>query len=155
MQTRAKMKDVGAMPKTFEGMVAKDIAEATQELLGKIKSDTGKGANASRVLAELFMWNWIRKHADSQYDKLMDQAREEGVLGDTGGLQTGNHIMAESRHFVVMANVTEPVKRFSADALCAWALEKFKIPVILMKEQIEKSKLPTKPQVRVTITERE
>ena len=161
MTTRAKMKAVSegtqlsATPTTFEGMIAKELASMTGEMLANVKQDTGKGANVSSVLSELFMWNWIRKRAESQYDKLMEQARESGIIGDTSTLAAGNHVVAESRHFVTTAHVSEPVKRFSPEALSLWAYKAYKIPVILMREQIEKAKTPTKPTVRITIVERQ
>lgn len=161
MATRAKMKQeaegqtIARAPTTFEGMIAKDFTDTAMQLLGKVKQDTGRGANTSRILAELFMWNWIRKYSESQYNKLLKDAKADGVVGNVEELGPGNHILAESRHFVTTANVTEPVRRFSPDALCEWALEKFKIPVILMKEAIEKAKQPSSSTVRITITERE
>lgn len=168
MTTRAKMKAIEAGrapsvakqiassdPKSFMGLVLKRVTETAFELLECIKQDTGRGANVSRVLAELFMWSWIRKYADSKYDKLMEQAKGEGMITDPSGMVSGNHIVAESRHFVMTANVTEPARRFDSDILCKWALAEYKVPVIVMKEQIDKSKSPTKPMVRISIAERE
>jgi predicted NUDIX family phosphoesterase len=60
-----------AVPSSFLGLITKEMGEVTSDLLGGIKQDTGKGANVSRILAELFMWNWIRKYADGKYEKLM------------------------------------------------------------------------------------
>jgi hypothetical protein len=171
MATRAKMKDVvavvprartpsteakllGANPSSFLGMIIKDIGSVTTDLLGKIKQDTGKGANTSRILAELFMWNWIGKFADSKYDKLLAQAKDEGVLGNLEGLEIGVHGLAESKHFFVTVTVTEPVRRFDPDALCKWALAMYNVPTIIMKEQIDKAKTPTKSQIKITIAER-
>jgi hypothetical protein len=171
MATRAKMRDVtaivpqgrtpsteskitGANPSSFLGMIIKDIGSVTSGLLDKIKQDTGKGANTSRILAELFMWSWIGKYADSKYDKLLTQAKEDGVLGNLEGLEVGNHGLAESRHFFVTVTVTEPVRRFSPEMLCDWALKEYKIPIIVMKEQIDKAKVATKSQMRITIAER-
>jgi hypothetical protein len=146
---------VQAVPSTFQGMIAKDMGLVTNQLLGKIKQDTGSGANVSRVLAELFMWNWIRKFADSKYEKLLVAAKEDGVLGDLIGHEPGSYVAAESRHFVVTVNISEPVRRFDPDVLAGWALSAYKIPVIVLKEQIDKAKTPTQSQVRVTITERQ
>jgi hypothetical protein len=36
-------------------MIAKNITNATTQLLAEVKPDTGKGANVSKALAELFM----------------------------------------------------------------------------------------------------
>ena len=146
--------NASAVPTSFLGMIVKDLAGLTQTLLENIKQDTGRGANTSRVLSELFMWKQIASIADSRYEKLMREAKEDGVLGNVAELTPGQHAIAESRHFFVTATVSEPVRKFSPDVLCAWALKAYEIPEILMKEQIEKSKAPTKPQVRITITER-
>jgi hypothetical protein len=143
-----------AVPSTFLGLITKEITGVTSDLLGSVKQDTGKGANVSRVLAELFMWSWIRKYAESKYDKLMTKAKDEGMLGDLDNMEPGSHLGAESRHFVLTVSVSEPVRRFDPDTLSAWALSRYKIPIIMMKEQIEKAKVPTKSQVRTTITER-
>jgi hypothetical protein len=143
----------GAHPSSFLGLIIKDVTDVTVSLLNKVKMDTGKGANTSMVLSELFMWNWIKKYAESKYDKLLDSAKESGLL-ESPGTEPGTSVIAESRHFVVTANVTEPVQRFSPEALAKWAFEEYKIPVIVMKEQIEKAKVPTKPMVRVSIAER-
>jgi hypothetical protein len=144
----------GAQPSSFMGMIVKDISGVTSELLGKVKQDVGKGANVSRVLAELFMWNWIAKHAESKYDKLLEKTKRDGVFGELSDLEPGDHALAESKHFFAMANVTEPVRRFSPDMLCQWAFQEHKIPVIVMKEQIDKAKAPTKSMVRIKIAER-
>jgi hypothetical protein len=152
--TASVLANAEANPSSFLGMIIKQLGSSTAKMLDSIKQDTGKGANTSRVLAELFMWNWIMKYAEKRYDTLMALAKEEKVIDDLEELGTGNHTVAESRHFVVTANVTEPVKRFNPDALCQWAFESHKIPIIVMKEQIEKAKLPTKSSVRVTVTER-
>ena len=141
-------------PTSFQGMILKNLGNLTQTLLENIKQDTGRGANTSRVLSELFMWKQISSMADSRYEKLMKEAKEDGVLGDVRELVPGQHAIAESRHFFVTATVTEPVKKFSPNMLCAWALKAYDIPEILMKEQIERAKEPTKSQVRITITER-
>jgi len=152
--TSVLLLEAQANPSSFLGMIIKAVSGAALELLEKVKQDVGKGANVSKVLSELFMWNWIRKFAENKYDTLMDKAKESGVISDASKLEPGNYTVAESRHFVVTAGVTEPIRRFNPDALCQWAFESHKIPIIVMKEQIEKAKLSTKSTVRLTIEER-
>jgi hypothetical protein len=157
MATRSKMKEPDgeqATPSTFQGLIVKAMGLVTNDLLSKIKQDTGSGANVSRTLAELFMWNWIRKYADGRYDKLLASAREDGMLGDLDNKDPGSYLAAESRHFVMTVSISEPVRRFDPDVLGEWAFATYKVPVIVLKEQIEKARTPTKSQVRVTVTER-
>jgi hypothetical protein len=162
MATRAKMKESvesgnkepsGAQASTFQGRIVKELGKLTGDLLAKVKPDTGRGANLSSVLAEMYMWAQISKMADGHYERLMDIAKGNGVI-EVADLETGTHIAAESRHFVVTVAVTEPVKRFDPDVLAAWAYKAYNVPVPLMKEQVERAKVPTKPQKRIVITER-
>jgi hypothetical protein len=143
-----------ANPASFLGKIIKGVVDTCDDLLGQIKQDTGKGANASRVLAEMFMWAWIKKYAEGKYDKLKKQVEEENVFEDISDRGPGTYIVAESRNFVASANVTEPVRRFSADTLAEWANKQYNIPIIVMKEAIEKAKMPTSSQTRITIIER-
>jgi hypothetical protein len=162
MATRSKMKAVQVsseqqsgttQPGTFQGRIVKDLSQLTAELLAKVKSDAGRGANLSSVLAELFMWVQIRNMADGQYERLLEVAKRSGAI-NVSDLETGTHVAAESRHFVVTVAVTEPVRRFDPDVLSAWAHKAYNVPVPLMKEQIELAKVPTKPQRRIVIAER-
>lgn len=161
MTTRAKMKHAdenpeqssGAQASTFQGRIVKELGRMTSDLLAKVKPDTGRGANLSNALAEMYMWAQIRKMADGHYDRMLENAKGNGVF-ELSNLETGTHIAAESRHFVVTVAVTEPVKRFDPDVLAAWAHKAYNVPVPLMKEQIERAKVPTKPQQRIVITER-
>lgn len=161
MATRAKMKTVGesdeqpsgAQPSTFQGRIVKEVGRVTAELLASVKPDAGKGSNLSSALAEMYMWAQIRKMADGNYERLIEIAKGNGVIEVTD-LDTGTHVAAESRHFVVTVAVTEPVKRFDPDMLAAWAYKAYNVPVPLMKEQVDRAKVPTKPQKRIVITER-
>lgn len=160
MATRAKMKEAaekpepsGALASTLQGRIVKELVRMINELLANVKPDTGRGANLSGALAELYVWGQISKMADGHYERLLKTAKSDGVI-DVDDLDTGTHIAAESRHFVVTVAVTEPVKRFDPDVLAAWAFKAYKVPVPTMKEQIEHAKVPTKPQKRITITER-
>src|SRR4249920_1669000 len=105
MTTRAKMKHAlaeavrvargeggdkqpsGAHASTFQGRIVKELGRAASDLLANVKPDTGRGANLSSVLAEMYMWAQIRKMADGNYERLMDIARSNGVIDVDNGLE--------------------------------------------------------------------
>ncbi len=145
-----------ADPSSFLGKIMRTLMENVRDLLRHnpdVKNNTGA------ILGEMFLWKEIEKYSKGRYDSLKKYAKAEKIIDipdeeETDGLAPGDHIIGESRHFVVAAKVTEKVRRFSADVFAQGLFESYKIPVILTKEKIEKSKVPTKSQVKISIMER-
>ncbi len=156
MATRAEIARQGKPPPPPPTSIEKAERADPSSFLGKIMRTLN---NTGAILGEMFLWKEIEKYSKGRYDSLKKYAKAEKIIDipdeeETDGLAPGDHIIGESRHFVVAAKVTEKVRRFSADVFAQGLFESYKIPVILTKEKIEKSKVPTKSQVKISIMER-
>lgn len=139
-----------ADPNSYLGKIVKGLNELIDDLQ---KRNPDVRDNKGNVLGEIYLWDEIRKIAAAKSEKLWDAAEANGIL-KYEGLSTGSHLIAQSQSFIVTASVSEPVRRFDADTLAKWMFDNRKVPVIITKEQIEKAKIPTKPQTRVAIMEK-
>lgn len=113
-------------------------------------------SNTGSFLGDYFLWNAIKKHAEKKLEQVEDQLSASGLIAtDPSTLTPGNHVLVESEHFVLTADVTKPVSRFDKDLL-AENLEKskYKIPRAITIDFLEKSKREGKSMVRRKIAER-
>lgn len=143
-------KAYNADPNSYLGKIVKGL----NGLIAQLQSQNPDARdNKGNVLGEIYLWDEIRKIAEAQSKKLWDAAEDNKLL-KYDDLPRGSHLIAQSASFIVTAAVSEPVRRFDPDTLAKWFFDNKKVPVIITKEQIEKAKIPTKPQTRVTIMEK-
>lgn len=136
-----------AQANSFLGKIVQTINKATTDLM-QANPDTKH--NTGRQLGEAYMWDEIEKYAAAMSKRVWEKLESDKVITTTD-LTPGGHMIADAPHFTIMAEVTQPVRRFSGDALAKWLEKEKKIPIIVTKEQIEKAKLPTTSQVKLKV----
>lgn len=138
-------------PNSFLGKIIMAMNKVTIELA---KTNPDVKSNTGNRLGELYMWDEIAKYAKGRSDKLWEDAEQEKFINATELAAGQQHVLTTSPHFVCSAIVTQPVRRFDPTALANWFLAKYKVPVMVTKEQIELAKVPTKPMVKLNIAEK-
>lgn len=113
-----------------------------------------KNANMATLLGEAYLWDEVAAFAKKQSDKRWKAMEDQGVIPASAEITTGKHVLAETRKFVVAANMSAPVKRFSPDELAKIMKREFKVPLPRSIEIVEQSKKGTTGQCRLTISER-
>lgn len=121
-----------------------------RDALDKLNPDTKH--NAGRLIGRAFFWDQIAKFAKKQSEVAWDELENEEIVSYVES--PGDHTLAESPHFMVMDKVSEPRRAFNADVLAEDLKKKYKVPVPISKELIEKAKIPGKSVHTSTIVER-
>jgi hypothetical protein len=109
--------------------------------------------NVGSYLGEAFLWQEVMRYAEGRRDLLFDKIKTE--VANWEELEAGEHEIASSPHFAFVCRVSNPVRRFSADALAKEMRKKFKIPEPVVREMVEQAKVPTKPTVSKKVMERQ
>jgi hypothetical protein len=134
---------------SFIARIVKDLARLASDI-----SMPDSTHNVGRLLAIMYFWDIVRKHADKQYEQMREHLKAEGLITDS--LEPGEHVMCESPKFVCSAKVTVPVKRFNAEELGKLLRKsKYKIPEFATREYVEKARIPSKSSVSYVISERQ
>jgi hypothetical protein len=110
--------------------------------------------NTGRALGEIFMWNTVKKYVEGKLDNAWERAQKEGVI-DLNNLAIGEYELASSPTFLATVKVSQPVRRFSPEALATELNKKYKVPLPIAKEMIEAAKVPTKSTVTKSIIEKQ
>lgn len=111
--------------------------------------------NTGKLLGEAFMWEKVAKFAESKAKAAWGAMEKEGIVPNKATLDPGDHELAYSPSFTVIAKVTQPVRRFDADEMAMLlAKSKYKVPVSTTKEYLEQAKVPTKPVASLKVMER-
>lgn len=112
--------------------------------------------NQGRMLGEAFMWDEVERYAKSKSEAAWKVLEKEGILPDPSTLEEGSETeFGFSPSFVGVVKTTQPVRRFSGDALAVLlAKSKWKVPTSAAKEMIDDAKVPTKPMTSYKIIER-
>lgn len=140
-----------ASPQSFLGKIVMAVNDIVASL---IDMNPDKRDNKGRILAEMYLYDELEKYAAAKSKDLWAQAEAQNIY-DAKELNEGSHILSESPHFVLTADVSKPVNRFDPTVLANWFNKsKYKIPVIVTKEQIERAKVPGKSTTRLKIVER-
>ena len=133
---------------------AKPFMISVTRILSELNSLKGDKSNVGALLAEAFKWDAVQAMGKARSDKAWDELENTGII-KTEGLAAGQtHILAESPMFMAQALVTQPVKRFSADAMADAMVKKFKCSRADALMMIEDAKKPTAPTKRLSIIER-
>jgi hypothetical protein len=111
--------------------------------------------NTGKLIGEAFLWERVAKFAENKAKAVWTAMEKEGLIPDKRTLDPGDHELAYSPSFTVIAKATQPVKRFDPDEMAnLMAKSKYKVPVSTTKEFLEMAKVPTKPVVSMKIVER-
>jgi len=110
--------------------------------------------NQGRLLGEAYLWDEVERYAKAKSEAAWTALEKEGILPDDviEGTETE---FGFSPSFVGTVKATQPVKRFSGEALAVLlAKSRWKVPTSASKEMINEAKVPTKPMVMYKIIER-
>lgn len=113
--------------------------------------------NVGKHLSVAFFWDSVADYAKKQADRAWKSLEEANIIEDDEGrrkLDTGEHILAESPHFVCRAVVTKAVRRFNVQELAKILKKDYKIPEPTTVQLCEKAKKETVPQVRLAVEEK-
>ena len=111
--------------------------------------------NAGRLIGEAFLWDQVEKYAKGRADAAWAALASEGIIPNKKDLEPGEHELAYSPSFLVIARATQPVKRFSPDELAKLLREsKYKVPESTTKEMVDKAKVPTTSVCTLKVIER-
>lgn len=140
-----------ANPSSYLAKIVKAFNTLAQQL---VDLNPDAKHNTGRRFGELYVWDELAKYAKGRSDALWKELEDEGIVA-TNGLEPGLHSIGESPHFVINAEITQPVRRFDSTVLANWFNKsKYKVPVIITKEQIDHAKVPTNGQTRLRIEAR-
>lgn len=111
--------------------------------------------NTGGLLGEAFMWDKVEAYAKARADAAWLRLAREGIIADKKSLEPGDHELASSPSFLAIAKVSQPVRRFSAEALAnLLAKSRYKVPVSTTKEFVDAAKVPSSSTVSMKILER-
>ena len=113
-------------------------------------------SNRGKQFALLIMWKKVQQVAEKRYQALFASMVKEEAIDDPNVITVpGNHVLAESGKFTVLANVSVPRREFNGDWLANKLMKDYKVPVSITKQLIEEAKRPGATQVRrITIAEK-
>lgn len=140
-----------ASPNSFLGKIIMAMNKVTTDLA---RSNPDAKNNTGQHLGEMYMWDEIAKYAKGRSDMLWENAERDKFINTTELAAGQQHVLTTSPHFVCSAIVTQPVRRFDPTVLANWFLAKYKVPIMVTKEQIELAKVLTKPMVKLNIAEK-
>jgi hypothetical protein len=132
-----------------------DIIKALTKFGGNSTANPDAKHNTGSLIGEAFMWDKIEAYAKSRADAAWLRLAREGIINDKKTLDPGDHELASSPSFLVVAKVTNPIKRFNGDALATLlAKSKYKVPVSTTKELIDQAKVAGNSAVTMKVLER-
>lgn len=135
---------------SFTTEIAKLLTSLDVKLMG---SGPDAKHNVGRRLQQAYFWDQVQAYAKKQSDTLWS-GLEKDELVLTSNLDPGDHVLAESPHFVVNAKVSERVRRFNADYLADQMKKKFKVSIPIAKQMIESAKQPSNSTTTLKIVEK-
>ena len=103
------------------------------ETLTKLKQQFVKAKNGDNMgpfLAEIFVWQEVRKHADEMLKDTWKQVQAEGIIANDEALRAlgkGEHIVAESDKYSCLITVDKPRDKFDRTDFIAEVAKKYKI----------------------------
>lgn len=123
-------------------------------LVGELLQANPDRSNTGKFYGEAYIWETLERVAKKRREAVWDLMLRDGIVSDIPD-DAGTYELGMSSKFVATARVSEPVKRFSEDALCKLLSEsKWKIPAPIAKELVGKAKVPTTSSVTKKIAER-
>ncbi len=111
--------------------------------------------NTGRLIGEAYMWERVAKYAEAKADAAWKAMLRAEIVPEKKTLEPGDHELAYSPSFTIIAKVSQPVRRFNGDELAELlAKSKYKVPTSTTKEFIDQAKVPTSSVVSMKIMER-
>jgi Icc-related predicted phosphoesterase len=135
---------------TFTAEIHKEITKLFERIEKKNPDLT---SNTGNLIGRAHIWDQIQSYAKKQSDVAWEALEKEDIV-NSKGLTSGEHTLAESPHFFIVANVTKPYKKFSPDVLAESLKKKYRVPLPVTKELIEQAKVDDKPRTSLKIVER-
>lgn len=136
---------------TFTSIVITELTKLTKRIMSAPVRD-----NLIPLLRDAAMWDAIEAHAKKASAEAWKRLEAAEVYSeDTLREHPGQRDVITSSPFTLIADVTEPVRRFDPNWLAsALAHSKHKVPEHYTKELINQAKQPTQSVVRLKIVER-
>ena len=138
------------MSTAYSALVLKELLGVVNRIIDKSPDTTNMG----KMLAEMYVWDEIAKLAKKNSDGYWNAAEKNGIY-NASDLDPGTHTLVDSKGFALIATVTQPVKRFNQEQLARLLkASKYKVPEPITKQFCNASKMPTKSNVILAISER-
>jgi hypothetical protein len=141
---------LAAPPKQLESTFTSTITRHVAQI---VEANPDK-SNAGRYYGEALVWATLERVAKNKREALWETMQKEGLITEIPP-DPGTYEVGMSPHFVASVTVSEKVRRFSADKLCELlTASKYKVPAPIVKEFVEKAKVPTTSTVTKRVIER-
>lgn len=137
---------------SYLARIVQHLNEFGKTILPLPKNSKDKNGNAAALLAEAYLWDSVQRYAKKRSDRVWEEMDKAGLVDAPD--DPGDHMLAETLHFMCAVKVTVPVKRFNAGVLATALQKKYKVPLPVSKEMIEAAKTPTKSIKTFEIAER-
>jgi hypothetical protein len=132
-----------------------DIIRFMSGIAAKTLPNPDSKHNQGALIGIAFLWDEIQAYAKKKSDEAWERLEKEGIIPEIDKLEPGEHELAYSPSFTILASVTQPVKRFNQGELSMlMAKSKYKVPVSVTAELCDQAKLPGNPQRKLKIVER-
>lgn len=108
-----------------------------------------------QALADAFMWDTIAKYAEKKSEAAWKLLEEEQFVGDYKNMEPGEHEIAHSASFISRCKVSQPIVRFDNNEMAQLLVKsKYKVPLAVTLEYIDKAKVPKNSSRTLVIEER-
>jgi hypothetical protein len=135
-----------AIESTFTSLITRHVADI-------IAANPDK-SNSGKYYGEALVWATLERVAKNKREALWQQMEREGIISAIPP-DPGTYEVGMSPRFVASVTVSEPVRRFNADKLCElFTASKYKVPAPILKEFVEKAKVPSTSSVTKKVIER-
>jgi hypothetical protein len=113
-----------------------------------------KQSNVGKYLGEAFFWDTIESLAKKRSEQAWSAMESDGIWTPDEAAP-GDYVLNGSPSFELRQKISEPVRRFSSEELAVLMRDsKYKVPVPITLELVNKAKVPGKSSRRVWVVER-
>ena len=139
---------------SFKVLITNELVKVFQKFLESAKKDDK--SNTGMELGAFFFWDTVEKLADKAKEAAFTRMVREGIVTNPKDQEeAGDFTLGESPKFLCTVNVSAKVRYFDEGTLASrLATSKFKVPVPIAMDFIEKSKVPKTARRTVKIMER-
>ena len=139
---------------SFKVTITNELAKQFQKFL--VEAQKVDRSNTGLELSSFFFWDTVEKLADKAKEAAFNRMVREGIVKNPKDEEeAGDFTLGESPKFVCTVNVSAKVRYFDEPTLAnSLATSKFKVPVPIAMDFIEKAKVPKSARRTVKILER-
>jgi len=139
---------------SFKVAITNELAKQFQKFL--VETQKVDRSNTGLELGSFFFWDTVEKLADKAKEAAFNRMVKEGIVKNPKDEEeAGDFTLGESPKFVCTVNVSAKVRYFDEPTLASsLAQSKFKVPVPIAMDFIEKAKVPKSARRTVKILER-